>query len=118
MEEQNAKVEDQRSCCAHSTVKRFQVGNECKIFEEQWHCADCGTKFYHIPEMFSTGEIQMLEPHATLRDQFAMAALNAYISCDDSGCTFWPTGDKGEEICKESYEWADRMIKTRDRTDG
>ncbi len=52
-------------------------------------------------------------PRATLRDQLAMAAMQAYISCDADGNTFWVEKETKVKVSKESYEWADAMLEAR-----
>ena len=81
--EQDAKAPNE-SCCAHINVKRFQVGTDCKVFEEQWRCADCGTPFYHLPDFFP-GKIEIMEPVRTLRDEFAMAAMSGDWASQSEG---------------------------------
>lgn len=46
----------------------------------------------------------------TLRDEFAMAALNAYVSCDSSGTTFWQDEKTMKETAANAYLWADYML--------
>lgn len=53
-----------------------------------------------------------MEPRATLRDQFAMAAMQGLFS--NSFDEFWvqkPESMSG--TCKHAYEWADSMLEAR-----
>jgi hypothetical protein len=56
-----------------------------------------------------------MEPMSTLRDQFAIAALNAYIGCDASGVSYWKADDGMEETAVNAYAWSDSMLKARNR---
>jgi hypothetical protein len=53
------------------------------------------------------------EPRATLRDQFAMAALSGYIACDPSGTTYWQTGPQMVDAATNAYVWANVMMEAR-----
>jgi hypothetical protein len=53
------------------------------------------------------------EPRATLRDQFAMAALSGYIACDPSGTTYWKTGPQMVDAATNAYVWANVMMEAR-----
>ena len=39
------------AACAHIQVERFTVEKSGKVFEEQWRCADCGTKFVTLDSL-------------------------------------------------------------------
>lgn len=96
---------NEQPVCAHLMVKRFTVGNECRTFKEEWRCNDCGLEFFSTNFGLYSGEIQIMEPYATLRDQFAMAAMQGIIT---QGTMF---GDRA--IAKVSYEMADYMMEAR-----
>ena len=53
------------------------------------------------------------EPRATLRDQFAMAALSGYIARDPSGTTYWQTGPQMVDAATNAYVWANVMMEAR-----
>jgi hypothetical protein len=67
------------------------------------------------PVIAMLGEIaaQLSEAQFPLRDRFALAALGGYISCDESGCTFWGTGKSMAEVSTNAYAWADAMLRAR-----
>ena len=51
------------------------------------------------------------EPRATLRDQFAMAAMQGLFSvCQDE---FWVDIQLGEKTTSQAYMWADKMMEER-----
>lgn len=74
---------------------------EVKVFQI---CRSCGST-----NTFSISE----ENTTTLRDQFAMAAMQAYISCDAEGTTFWNFEKHGKEITETCYMWANAMMEAR-----
>lgn len=49
----------------------------------------------------------------TLRDKFAMAVLQGYISCDPTGSAFWKTIPQMQDAAKRAYEWAAVMMEAR-----
>ena len=72
----NGQKEQDFAACAHIHVERFTLGNDGKVFEEQWRCKDCGTKFVSLDSLFrGPQQIRVMEPMKTLRDEFAMAAM-------------------------------------------
>jgi hypothetical protein len=102
------------AACAHLHVERFTVENHGKVFEEQWRCRECGAKFVSLDGLFAGPQhIQIMEPMRTLRDEFAMAALNGYIACDATGETYWRTKESRVQVADESYAWADAMLEAR-----
>ncbi len=104
----NDQVE-QRSACAHINVRRFQLANNGRVFDEQWRCAECGLKFYTLPEIFPPAYIEIMPPIKTLRDEFAMSALIGMLSSTD------PQADVSVNLntAQEAYKWADAMLETR-----
>ena|ERR1700735_5745915 len=102
-------MEDQ-AACAHVTVKRFDTSSKGKVFAEEWRCEDCGTKFFQIPDFSrKTGKITIMEPYATLRDQFAMAAIQGMLaSCHGPawGKDVFPVGES-------AYVYADQIMEAR-----
>lgn len=72
---------------------------------KDWTCDICGLRFF--PLIIEPGKITFREPYATLRDQFAMAAMQAVIT---HGTKF-----ADADIGKVSYEMADVMMKAREQ---
>lgn len=108
----NKQAELNQAACAHITVKRIHTEVNGRVVEEQWRCAECGTKFYTIPEIFP-GQIQTMEPMPTFLDQVAMAMLQAYVTCDHSGTTFWSTTPHMEDAANNALAWAKVYMEAR-----
>lgn len=100
-----------KPACRHETVSRSVDGSH--------YCEDCGAEFFHFDAQ--PGKIQVMEPMATLREQFAMAAMvadavssgliaAAYIA---QGKTFNDTIPGPEDHAQEYYKTADEMMKAR-----
>jgi hypothetical protein len=66
--------------CAHLQVVYRKWEVDGKVIGEKWLCDVCKKEFYPLPEFFGSGQIQVMEPQATLRDQFAMAALTGLLA--------------------------------------
>ena len=66
-----------------------------------------------LPELPQPVQFTVIEPRATLRDQFAMAALSGYIACDPSGTTYWQTGPQMVDAATNAYVWANVMMEAR-----
>ena len=98
------------TACAHIYVERFQIEKDGRAFEEQWRCKDCGAKFVNLDSFFAGPQrIEVMEPMATLRDQFAMAALTGMLA--DENVSVGGTYDaKNAQLC---YGIADAMLKAR-----
>ena len=65
-----------------------------------------------FPELPQPITMMMNPPRATLRDQFAMAALNGVFSCNSD--EFWV--DVSLDVLKatsQAYKWADKMMEDR-----
>jgi hypothetical protein len=62
---------------------------------------------------FIRPSITFMEPRATLRDQFAMAALQGHIGCDPTCGAFWQTGPQMQDAAKNAYAWANVMMEVR-----
>lgn len=101
---------EQQAACAHVTVKRFDTSSKGKVFAEEWRCEDCGTKFFQVPDFSKDqGRITIMEPRSTLRDQFAMAAMQGILaSCQGPawGKDVFPIGES-------AYAYADLMMEAR-----
>ena len=88
--------------CQHEKVVRREDGTH--------HCDECEAEFFHLD--LQPGKIMMQpEPYATLRDQFAMAALTGLLA---SG-----RRDTSVEMIRENvpaaYKYADSMLEARDK---
>lgn len=94
-------IEDPK--CPHSLVARKYDSEE--NFTDKWLCARCGAEFYHLD--LQSGNITVMEPMVTLRDQFAMAALKGLMAANWKDCPY-PDG-----YAKEAYMVADAMMKAR-----
>jgi hypothetical protein len=102
----DGQKEQDFATCAHLRVERFTVENDGRVFEEQWRCRDCGTKFIALDSLFAGPQkIQVMEPRKTLRDEFAMAALMAAGYQINGGCS-------GDAVAM-AYKWADAMMEAR-----
>lgn len=94
--------------CPHDTVKREFDSEENYL--DKWTCQMCHAEFFTLDGM-KAGKITVMEPHLTLRDQFAMAALTGIISGFASETDKWQSGD----VAKLSYAAADDMLKAREK---
>jgi hypothetical protein len=92
-----------QAACAHLSVKRFTVGDEGRVFKEEWRCKDCGLQFHILDFSNHVAKLEYMEPHATLRDQFAIAALTGGLMRQG------PT----PITVKECYRIADAMMEAR-----
>jgi hypothetical protein len=102
-----------KSTCKHEVVNRSIDGNH--------YCEDCGADFIHLDH--SPGKIVFTPTPevATLRDQFAMAAMVAdalqsaliIMSYTAQGKTFNGKFPGIEEGVNEYYKTADAMLKAR-----
>ena len=91
-----------KESCPHNSVSRL-VG----LGIDKWICDGCKAEFYHL-ENLSSGQIQVLEPYVTLRDQLAMTALNGRLAAG------WvPQDTKLEDAAKYMYRMADAMLEAR-----
>lgn len=107
----NGQKEQDFAACAHISVERFTVEEDGKVFEEQWRCKDCGTKFVTLDSLFSGQQkIQIMEPMKTLRDEFAMAALTGLVSDPQVNLGTKEQLDNGAKFC---YSLADAMLEAR-----
>jgi hypothetical protein len=107
--------------CAHLQVVYRKWEVDGMVLSEKWMCDLCKKEFYPLPEFFGSGQIQVMEPQATLRDQFAMAAMQsdalqsaliaaAYIA---QGKSFDGDVPNLTTAVKEHYETADAMMEAR-----
>ncbi len=100
--------EESMSDCIHRNVYQ-QEGDDRWL--DKWTCTMCGAEFFHLN--LALGKITAMESMATLRDQFAMAAMQGYIGCDESGTTFWSTGPQMVDAAKNAYGWAEALLEAR-----
>ena len=120
-EEQRRQI-DPAGLCAHQVVKYDPIDHGNGRYSERWTCRDCRLRF--VPEPTAKAMLDALMPErATLRDQFAMAAMiadavssgmvaAAYIA---QGKTFEGEVDSPVEGAREYYETADAMMKAREK---
>ena len=102
----NGQKDQNFAACAHNHVDRVTVQNNGVVFEEQWRCRDCGTKFVTLESLFAGPQkIQIMQPMKTLRDEFAMASLNALVYAN-------PKRDR-KLIVDDAYFLADGMLEGR-----
>lgn len=99
---QESQAIDPAGRCAHAAVERSFNGVE---YMDEWICADCRERFYHLDFSNHRAQIRIAEPYATLRDQFAMAAMQAVITRD--------TKSPDADIAEISYVMADLMMEAR-----
>lgn len=94
--------------CQHLNVVRSIAA------EKEWRCVGCCQEFYHLGDIGFPGEkITIMEPYATLRDQFAMAALNGCLSTGEAD-EFWVCKDENRlTTAATAYSWANAMMKAR-----
>ena len=88
--------------CKHEKVVRREDGS--------WHCDLCEEEFYHLGNL-QRGKIQFtrMPEVATLRDQFAMAAMTWILAYP--GRQFGASSDgAAAKIC---YQMADAMLEAR-----
>lgn len=98
-----------KATCQHLEVIRHGVLPSGVL--DRWTCKDCGAEFF--PLDLTPGKIQVMEPHASLRDQFAMAALTGWLAAGEAG--IWNhTDDVLREVAQEPYRMADAMMKARE----
>lgn len=104
MSERSQRV-DPLGVCVHAVVERKWT--DLGEATDTWLCVTCKTEFFHLDFSNHRAKIQVMEPYATLRDQFAMAAMQAVIT---HGTKF-----ADADIGKVSYEMADVMMKAREQ---
>jgi hypothetical protein len=112
--------------CTHTPVRRLINKRNDSLFEDKWECSECRAEFFrydpYVPpiiysttpeepgsDKFSSGKIQFIEPRVTLRDQFAMTALQGLLaSCHG------PALDRDVlQLGYSAYVYADQMMKER-----
>jgi hypothetical protein len=101
-----ATTVDPLRICPHIEVRRQLNGANPRYYNEIWKCSDCGKEFDALLDFGSKGKIQVIAPHATMRDQFAMAALQALAINSERDETF----TEAAQLC---YRMADAMLKAR-----
>ena len=102
--EERRKRIDPDGICAHTDVERELIESN-DLYSDTWSCKNCGALFYQLPKFEFSGEISVMEPCLTLRDQFAMAAMQGLIS---NG-----TREPDLTIALVCYDMADVMLKVR-----
>jgi hypothetical protein len=97
-------MEDQKKC-AHVDVKRERVAADGK----KWYCVDCGAEFFPLSVFESPSKITIMEPYATMRDQFAMAAMQGMLA----SCHGPAWGKDVFPLADSAYAYADQMMEAR-----
>ena len=110
----NNNTFDLTGICAHAVVKREPDTDEDNIFSTVWRCIDCQRKFSLLPYL-PIGSIKIMEPMKTLRDEFAMAAMQGELSAQDGESIGVVGNDLGSmlEASKRYYAMADAMLEVR-----
>ena len=58
------------------------------------------------------------ESGTTLRDQFAMAALQGFLASDEDWRMLEVNDDNRRMVCRDAYQWADAMMQARETNKG
>ena|ERR1700679_2440383 len=87
--------------CVHDRIER--VGTE-RGYTNQWLCCDCREEFYHL-DWNTPQKITIQEPYKTLRDEFAIAAMQSLLSHN-------PNSDR-KLLSQAAYFYADGMMEYR-----
>lgn len=115
MSERSQRV-DPLGVCVHAVVERKWT--DLGEATDTWLCVTCKAEFFHLDFSNHHAKIQVMEPYATLRDQFAMAAMTGMLGHHDLHSTIrnYPSADDWRKnIAEASYRWADVMMKARDQ---
>ena len=106
--------------CAHARVYYSKHEDHGVVHSEHWYCTECHLEFSPMTWRFEPGTLTVMEPVATLRDQFAMAALTGILAfgvgtetlADDR--KYWTQNSEDiDDSAERSYLWADAMMKAR-----
>ena len=109
--EEGAENEMTDKKCDHSKVVLRRKYTDMS-YSDSWHCDDCEEEFYCLGKAFlQSGPLTIMEPRATLLDQFAMAAMQGLFSA--SADEFWINIQACQNTTAQAYEWADEMMKAR-----
>ena len=99
-----------QAACSHKHIYHSEHEDNGVVHSEHWYCKDCQTEFFPLPKFFAPGPLTVMEPEATLRDQFAMAAMTGDMGNDD-GVFANSTTDK--RAAERYYQIADAMMEAR-----
>jgi hypothetical protein len=112
MEHDTPTAPDPACACAHPVVRRL-TEKQGVYFVDVWKCDLCDRRYTLLPE-HPGGNLTLMEPQLTLRDQFAMAALNGIIQlpCRPDMVDMSPEETRAN-ITRWTYEWADSMLEAR-----
>ncbi len=78
-------MSEKQDVCVHPKVyRKYEVDGVS--WSGEWACGTCNAKFYHMEDMVfpAGGKLTVMDPQATLRDQFAMAALSGMMYAESS----------------------------------
>jgi ribosomal protein L37AE/L43A len=95
--ESEDRMSDQKTC-KHETVNRSATG-------DSWNCDGCGAEFFCLGLQPGKITYTPMPEMATLRDQFAMAALNGMLAD--------PQVQAHQSTAGLAYQMADWMMKSR-----
>lgn len=110
-DEERPRRIDPVSCCAHSVVKYDPIDNGNGMFTTRWRCSDCTKEFIPMPKIDFPGAVMVPMPEmATLRDQFAMAALQGRLAAG-----YMPDHNRLREAAVNMYQMADAMWEAREK---
>ena len=87
--------------CVHDRIER--VGTDVG-YTNQWLCRDCREEFYHL-DWKAEGKLTIMEPFKTLRDEFAIAAMQSLLLEN-------PDSDRNK-LGNAAYFYADGMMEAR-----
>ena len=95
---------DSQVCLHPNVYRKYEVDR--KTWSDEWACGTCNAQFYHL-ENLRSGPITVMEPYVTLRDQFAMAAMNGMLARDVEKT------ELERLIGRKVYQIADAMLAAR-----
>jgi hypothetical protein len=75
------------------------------------HCEECNAEFFHLD--LTPGKLTVMELSATLRDQFAMAAMGAMLSAPQRLPREVEPQKVATLIAESCYIMADSMLEAR-----
>jgi hypothetical protein len=99
--------------CNHDIVLRHI--NDDNGPADKWTCTVCGATFYHLEDIGFPGQNMVItEAYATLRDQFAMAAMQSILVIPvKPEMVAMSLESARKNVSRWSYEWADAMLEAR-----
>jgi hypothetical protein len=98
--QRGGKMNDKPKCDHTKVVLRRKYNNVS--YTDSWHCDDCEEEFFNLNLNQGKITIMPIEPNATIRDQFAMAALTGLLA--DPGVIVKGTAELSYKIADEMLE--------------